>query len=129
MPTTRLLTAAGCTLHDAGHGWDAIRVPRRLGLAAAAILGSRCGAVLAHSHTDTVYFFVRRGTAAGWDVSGTKAIGEGGILTIPPARCTGGPGPHWRVCPGDGDWITDAHALQAALEDCALSESGSERSA
>lgn len=46
MPTTALLTAAGCTLQAAGQAWDAIRVPRQLALAAVAILGTRCGAVI-----------------------------------------------------------------------------------
>lgn len=124
MPTTRLPTAGGCTLQDAGQNWDAVRVPRQLGVAAMAILGTRCGAVLEYPHA--VYYFVPRGTAAGWDVAGTEAIGKGNTLTIPPARCTAAPGPHWRVCPGDGDWLTDAHALQAALEDCLPSGNGSE---
>lgn len=128
MPTTRLPTAAGCTLHDAGQDWDAIRVPRRLGVAAMAILGTRCGAVLEYPPNKVVYFFVARGTAAEWSVEGTEAIGEGGTLTIPPARRTAGAGPHWRVCPGDSDWITDSRALRAALEDCVPSV-GSERSA
>lgn len=122
MPTTALPTAAGCTLHDTGQDWDAIRVPRQLGIAAAAILGSRCGAVLENPFKDAVYYFVPRGTAIHWDVAGTRAIGEGGTVTIPPARCTAAPGPHWRVCPGDSDWLSDPAALQAAIEDCADGE-------
>lgn len=122
MPTTRLPTHMGCTLQDAGQAWDVIRVPHQLGVAAMAILGRRCGAVLAYPPKDVLYYFVARGTAAEWEVDGTQAIGKGGTLTIPPSRCTAGGGPHWRVCPGDGDWITDAHALQAALEDCISSE-------
>lgn len=128
MPTT-LRTAAGCTLYDVGQDWDAIRVPRGLGLAAMAVLGSRCGAVLEYPHKAVVYYFVLCGTATGWQVYGTQAIGEGSTLTIPPARCTAAPGPYWRVCPGDSDWLTDAHALQAALEDCSLADNESERSA
>ncbi|MEU1141764.1 hypothetical protein ABZ392_33650 [Streptomyces sp. NPDC005885] len=126
MPTT-LPTAAGCTLQDTGQTWDAIRVRRQLGIAAMAILGPRCGAVLEYPPKDIVYFFVAPGTAAEWVVEGTQAVGKGGTLTIPPARYTAGVGPHWRVCPGDSDWITDSRALRAALEDCLLG--GSERSA
>lgn len=129
MPTTRLPSAAGCTLQDAGADWDAVRVPRQLGLAAMAILGPRCGAVLEYPHKEVVYYFVRCGTAAGWAIEGTQTLGNGSTLTIPPARRTEAPGPHWRVCPGDSDWLTDARALQAALEDCLLSVSGSERTA
>lgn len=124
MPTKALPTAAGCTLHDAGQIWDAIRVPRQFGIAAMAILGTRCGAVLDYPTNEVVYFFVTCGTAANWAVDDTQAIGQGGTLTIPPARRTSGAGPHWRVCPGDGDWITDSHALRAALEDSLPSAGG-----
>jgi len=117
MPTTRLPSAAGCTLEDAGHTWDAIRVPRIIGASAVAILGSRCGAVVDDPLTALTYFFTPVGTAAHWDVAGTRALGKGASVAIPPARLTDGGGPHWRVCPGTDGWITDPRALQAALED------------
>lgn len=117
MPTTRLPSAAGCTLEDAGQDWDAIRVPTAVGASAVAILGSRCGAVVDDPLTAALYFFTPVGTAALWDVAGTRALGEGSAVTIPPARRTEGYGPHWRVCPGYDGWITDPRALQAALED------------
>ena len=129
MPPTRLPTAAGCTLQDAGLDWDVIRVPRQLGIAAMAVLGADCGAVLEYPPKDVVYYFVACGTAAGWSVEGTHPIGKGGTLAIPPTRCTQPPGPHWRICPVESDWVTDAHALRAALEACLRSESGWERSA
>ncbi|MGW5609797.1 hypothetical protein ACWEWI_27670 [Streptomyces sp. NPDC003753] len=103
-------------------------MPRQLGLAAMAILGSRCGAVLEYPDKAAVYYFVPRGTAARWALEGTQALGKGSTLTIPLARCTTAPGPHWRVCPGDDGWLTDARALQAALEDCSPRD-GSEWSA
>lgn len=122
MPSTRLPTTAGCDLRDAGEDWDAIRMPVRLGVAAMAILGVRCGAVLEDPLSRTLYYFVPRGTAQQWNVQGTRAIGAGTSITVPPPRRITGPGPHWRVCPGDGSWVTDAPALQAALEDCLASE-------
>ncbi|MDH6221486.1 hypothetical protein M2283_008833 [Streptomyces pseudovenezuelae] len=79
--------------------------------------------------TPTATLAPRRGTAADWEVESTEAIGAGGTLTIPPARRTEGSGPHWRVCPGDSDWITGSSALQAALEDCLSAVGGLERSA
>lgn len=115
MPSVRLPSAAGVTLHDAGQDWDAIRVPRSVGLAAMAILGARCGAVLEDS--TVVYFFAPVGTAASWDVENTRALGGGASVTIPPVRRTVGPGPHWRVCPGEDGWLTDPSALAAAIED------------
>lgn len=117
MPTTRLPSAADCTLEDAGQYWDAIRVPRTVGRPAVAILGSRCGAVVDDPLSSVFYFFTPVGTAIGWNVAGTRALGDGAAVAIPPARRTEGHGPHWRVCPGEDGWITDPHALQAALED------------
>ncbi|MEU0671378.1 hypothetical protein ABZ330_00500 [Streptomyces sp. NPDC006172] len=117
MPTTPLPSAAGCTLHDAGQEWDAIRVPRSVGLAALGILGQRSGAVVEDSISSAVYFFTPVGTAARWDAENTRALGEGSTVTIPPARRTEGPGVHWRICPGDGRWLTDPQALQAAIAD------------
>ncbi|NUO43714.1 MAG: hypothetical protein HOV82_16960 [Streptomyces sp.] len=117
MPTTRLQSAAGCTLHDAGHDWDAIRVPRSVGLAAMAILGTRCGAVVDDPLSTAVYFFTPVGTASAWEVENTRALSVGSAVTIPPPRRTQGPGPHWRMCPGEGSWLTDAAALRAAVED------------
>lgn len=118
MPSTRLPTAAGCDLRSAGQDWDAIRMPVPLGAAVMAILGVRCGAVLEDPLSAAVYYFVPCGTAEGWDVQGTRALGAGASLAIPPPRRVTGPGPYWRVCPGDDSWVTDARALQAALEDC-----------
>lgn len=117
MPSDRLPSAAGCSLHDAGQDWDAIRVPRSVGLAAMAILGTRCGAVVEDPLSTAVYFFTPVGTQSAWEVENTRALGSGSVVTIPPARRTQGPGPHWRMCPGDGSWITDPDALRAAIED------------
>ncbi|MEU3507711.1 hypothetical protein ABZ733_07245 [Streptomyces longwoodensis] len=120
MPTTCLPSAAGCTLHEAGRDWDAIRVPLNLGQAAMGILGSRCGAVV--EDRTVLYYFVPVGTAAEWRMVATRALGAGTSLTIPPARRTQGPGPHWRITPGDGRWVTNPEALAAALDDARTSQ-------
>ncbi|TWV56314.1 hypothetical protein FRZ03_04210 [Streptomyces misionensis] len=120
MPSTRLPSAAGAaTLYDAGHGWDAIRVPRSVGLAALAILGPRCGAAIEDPLTaaGVVHYFVPAGTADKWTVVNTTALGRGAALMIPPSRRTEGPGPYWRVCPGEDGWLTDPDALAAAIAD------------
>ncbi|MDN3021520.1 hypothetical protein [Streptomyces sp. S.PB5] len=127
MPTPRLPTAAGCTLHDAGHEWDAVRVPRQTGLAALAILGTRCGAVVEDPLGGVLYYFVPVGTTRDWDVDNTRALGEGGTVTIPPPRRTSGPGPFWRMCPGDDRWLTDPAALAAAISDAFGPRLGSEQ--
>ncbi|MBK3631622.1 hypothetical protein JHN52_01325 [Streptomyces sp. MBT97] len=118
MPSTQLPSAAGCVLQDAGTEWDVIRVPRQTGLAAMAILGPRCGAVVEAGDSRAVlYFFVPRGTANSWELDNTKALGLGSSVTIPPPRRTQGPGPHWRMCPGEDRLLTNADALHAALAD------------
>ncbi|WP_432135886.1 hypothetical protein [Streptomyces sp. bgisy154] len=97
--------------------WDVIRVPRQLGLAAMAILGARAGAVVEDPLPGALYFFVPCGTAAGWAAENTQAIPQGERVPLPPRRRTSGPGPHWRVCPGEDGWLTDPAALHAAIAD------------
>ncbi|MEU8589407.1 hypothetical protein AB0C59_20750 [Streptomyces sp. NPDC048664] len=119
MSSNRVPTAAGCTLVAAGQQWDAIRVPRSVGLAALAILGSRAGAVIEDSLSAAVYYLVPCGTAATWDVEvgNSRALGAGSSVAIPPARRTEGPGPYWRICPGEDGWLTEPSALRAAIGD------------
>lgn len=119
MPTTQttgLPTAAKCVLKDAGQDWDAVRVQRSIGLTAMDILAGRCGAVV-EGHRAELYFFVQPATSADWELLNVETLGRGHTLPIPPPRRTQGPGPHWRICPGDSDWLTDAAALHAAIED------------
>ncbi|MGW5509863.1 hypothetical protein ACWEV9_19125 [Streptomyces albogriseolus] len=97
--------------------WDAVRVPRQLGLAALAILGTRAGAVVEDPLHSAVHFFIPAGAAASWDVENTEPISGAASVPLPPRRRLEGPGPHWRMCPGDDAWVTDPDALQAALAD------------
>jgi hypothetical protein len=110
-------TAAGCQLQPAGYTWDAIRAPLPIGDEALRILGHRSGAALADPAARYMYWFVAPGTAAAWALVGTTALGRGVSIVVPKERKTGPPGPHWRVCPGDGALITHADALLAALQD------------
>lgn len=116
-PSTR--TVGSCRIDGAGHEWDAVRVPRSVGYDTVRILGVRAGAVLEDPQEACVYFFIETGAALTWNVPGTRVLARGSHVVIPPARRAQGPGPHWRVCPGDDQWITDAAALRAALEDAA----------
>ncbi|PZT70213.1 hypothetical protein DN402_31865 [Streptomyces sp. SW4] len=113
--TTTPLPAS--TPRPAGHEWDVIRAPRQLGLAAMSILGTRAGAVVEDPQRASVFFFVPAGAAASWRVQNTEPLPEGRTVPLPPRRRTEGPGPHWRICPGDGSWLTDPAALAAALSD------------
>ncbi|WP_416975229.1 hypothetical protein [Streptomyces sp. 4F14] len=74
MSTPPLLSAEECALYDAGHTWDAIRVPHPLGLAAMRILGrGSVMAIPAERRTD--------GPGAHWLI----CPGEDGWLTDPAA--------------------------------------------
>jgi hypothetical protein len=94
-----------------------------------AILGTRCGAVIEDPFTaaGVVYYFVPAGTAASWEVENTRPLGAGAAVMIPPDRRTEGPGPHWRICPGEDGWFTDPAALRAAIEDAFGPRLGEER--
>lgn len=113
---TALPTIGGCQLQPAGLEWDAVRVPRTIGVHALAILGNRSGAVIEDPREPAVYWFVRRGSATGWDLSETRPLGMNQHLVVPPRDRVEGPGPHWRIRPVDGGLITDVRALRAAVE-------------
>ncbi|WP_326791454.1 hypothetical protein OHA79_01905 [Streptomyces sp. NBC_00841] len=124
MITPSIRTIRDCRLEEAGRTWDAVRVPRSVGLDALAILGGRSGAVLEDPLSAALYWFIARRDATEWDVAGTRVLHEDTHLVIPPDRRTYGPGPHWRICPATEAWTTDATALQAALEDAARPQTG-----
>lgn len=111
-----LPTAADCRLEAAGFAWDAIRVPREIGTKALKILGNRSGAVIEDSSELVLYWFVTKGSAAGWDVPQTRPLGTGQYLVVPPPHRVGGPGPHWQIRPTDGRLITEVGALRTAVE-------------
>lgn len=125
-PPSTLPAGGGCELYEAGHGWDAVRVQRSVGLAARDILGTRCGALLEDPVEAAIYWFITPGASTNWDILNTATLGRGITVTVPPPRRTQGPGPFWRICPGDSDWLTDADALHAALEDVLAPRLGAE---
>lgn len=119
MPPPSIRTIKDCRLEDADRTWDAIRVPRSVGLDALAILGGRSGALLEDPLSAALFWFIPPEDAAEWDVAGTRVLDEDAHLPIPSDGRTHGPGPHWRVRPVAEVWTTEAAALQAALEDAA----------
>lgn len=107
----------------AGRDWDAIVVPQTRGLDALMVLDH--GTV--HSPGPVIwdtaqglprlYFLVAPGTAADWDVAGTRACGRGSFVVVPGADALTPPGPHW-LCPPDPDnpaGLVDAGLLREAL--------------
>lgn len=116
LPTARPPRSA-CEPLPVGVSWDAVRVPRTVGLTALTILGARSGAVIEDPSGVALYWSIRPGRASDWDVANTVALSTGSLVVVPPDRRTVGPGPHWRVCPGTESWTTDVEALRAAVED------------
>ncbi|MEU4492156.1 hypothetical protein OG729_03915 [Streptomyces sp. NBC_00210] len=112
-----LPTTADCQLQAAGFDWDAVRVPRSIGIHVLEILGHRSGAVIEDPREPAVYWFVRQGSTAGWDVPETRPLGMTQHLVVPPPHRVRGPGLHWRICPTGGRLITDVRVLRTALED------------
>ncbi|MGC5394858.1 hypothetical protein ACPXCP_03800 [Streptomyces sp. DT20] len=117
MPSPRIRTASSCHGEEAGRTGDAVRVPRSIGLDALAILGSRSGAVLDDPLSASLYWFIPQGASVEWNVPNTRTLEQKAHLAIPPVRRTEGPGFYWRVCPGEGAWVTEPAALRAALLD------------
>lgn len=110
-------TAGGYKLQAVGVCWDVIRVPRSAGIRVLELLGPRNGAVIEDPHEPALYWFVPTGTAATWDIPGTRPLGMTQHLVVPPPERVRGPGPHWRICPTGDELFTDADALRAAVQD------------
>ncbi|MFI0827325.1 hypothetical protein ACH4Q7_23035 [Streptomyces roseolus] len=104
-----------CEPRAVGEEWDAVRVPRDVGRLALDILGPRSGAVIEDG--TAFYWLLPVGSTDGWDLATTRALPAGTTLAVPLARRTVGPGPHWRICPGDDRLLTPADVLRAAVGD------------
>lgn len=118
--TTRppaLHTIAECQLQAAGFDWDAVRVPRQIGMRALRILGPRSGAVIEDPREPAMYWFLRPGEAAGWQVPQTRPLGMTQHLVVPPLHRVEGPGPYWHLCPVGDRLVTGRALLNAAVED------------
>ncbi|MEV8475971.1 hypothetical protein [Streptomyces sp. NPDC051173] len=89
------LTGTGGELAPVGHDWDAIRMTRYLGLVAAEHLGDAIGTVIVEPGERRMYVLVPPGTTASWEFPGTRALGQGNYLPLPPPARTQPPGPYW----------------------------------
>jgi hypothetical protein len=108
-------TVGDCTLQAAGHAWDAVRVPEPLARSTLLVLAGASGAVIGNGFVAVLCWLLPPGSAERWRTPGTRALGPGHHLTVPPPGRTRGPGPYWVVHPTDGRWLTDPAALGAAL--------------
>lgn len=80
----------------AGVDWDAIRVPRFLGLQVIERLGPQVGPVIVHPGARTMYFLVPRGTTGAWTAMTPAAVlGDGCYVFLPARYKQRPPGPYW----------------------------------
>ncbi|WP_369232638.1 hypothetical protein AB5J56_11735 [Streptomyces sp. R21] len=99
----------------AGEWWDAVRVPLTLGNKALEHLGDRTGAVIKDGFGSCLYWLIRPGTAADWNLAQVKVLGPGSHVAVPPLHRVTGPGLYWQVPPSrDREW-TSAALLHTAL--------------
>jgi len=108
----------------AGEWWDAVRVPLALGSGALRDLGDATGAVIDDGYGGLLYWLIRPGTAAGWNLPQVNVLGSGSHVAVPPIHRLTGPGLHWRVPPSrDREW-TSTPLLHSALSAALLPEMG-----
>ncbi|WP_328335752.1 MULTISPECIES: hypothetical protein [unclassified Streptomyces] len=114
-------TAAGIPGHNgtliaaAGQRWDAVRVPRFIGLQALNHLVGQEGAIVMDPGNRRVYFLVPPGTTRSWNLPQTTALGETSHVVLPADDKEIPPGPYWLVSPRRGRLCTSTEALHNAL--------------
>ncbi|GAA3137537.1 hypothetical protein ACFQ0X_29650 [Streptomyces rectiviolaceus] len=104
------------SMRAAGKWWDAVRVPRGIGLDALDRLGDYTGAVIEDPSSARLYWLVPPGEADGWSLpvnAQVLVLGGTAYVAVPGPECTFGP--RWRVPPTQGDALTDTVRLHAAL--------------
>ncbi|MCG6497592.1 hypothetical protein [Kitasatospora sp. A2-31] len=112
-------TGAGPVLLPAGHRWDVLSVPARLGRPALDVLDSGfCGPVLTDPSAESVGFLVPVGTAARWVGTGVRTAGRGTWIVVPhPERRSRGV--RWLVPPDGSGRLNDPVLLELALHEAA----------
>jgi hypothetical protein len=107
----------GTLIAPAGIEWDAIKVPRFVGLPA--LKGLKPGSVLVDPAPSepALYFFVAPGTAANWRAPQSTALGATTSVVLPPRSWQAPPGPYWLIPPAADQAIrlTARDALHKAL--------------
>jgi hypothetical protein len=93
-----------------------VRVPLHCGASALAVLGSASGAVIEDPRETVLYWLVPAGATMGWNMRGTRPLSRTHHLVVPDRNRVRGPGPRWRVRPGNGRLLTDVAELRRALE-------------
>ena len=100
-------------MRPAGRDWDAVRAPYYLGQHALDQLGDACGAVIYDPRESALYWLVKAGATAGWEVPYTRSLGATQYLAVP-ALTAAPPGVHWLIPPGERV-LTKVELLRDAL--------------
>ncbi|TLS45755.1 hypothetical protein FE633_13410 [Streptomyces montanus] len=106
----------GIWITPAGRYWDAVRLPRRLGLDAFNAVTGPLGAVVMAPVTRGMYFLVPPGTTRSWNLPQTVGLGEAAHIALPPAGRKYPPGPYWLVPPRRSQLHTPTYDLHCAVE-------------
>jgi len=107
---------AGTRIVAAGRDWDAVRMPRFIGLQTLNALKAPPGAIAVEPGARSLYFFVPPGTTRTWHLPQSTALGETNHVVLPPDGKELPPGPYWLISPLRGRLHTDTDALHTALE-------------
>ncbi|GLF99036.1 hypothetical protein [Streptomyces yaizuensis] len=110
----------GITLLPAGHRWDVLILPGRLGYRTLDVLNRlvhRTGPVLADFGDARLGFFVPPGTTGHWLGTGIRGVGAGNWLVVPHPGRAAGSGIRWLVAPDGSGVLTDPELLEAAMHE------------
>ncbi|MCX5048460.1 MULTISPECIES: hypothetical protein [unclassified Streptomyces] len=108
---------------EAGTHFDAVRVGRPLGVAALALLGDVCGAVICDPWSRIQYFLVAPSSTRGWNVRETTACGASTYVVVPPLNA-GEMDLHWVVRPSPDRPFTPTEQLGKALNAAVAAQYG-----
>jgi hypothetical protein len=110
-----MMSASGMRLAAAGVAWDVVRVRRYLAVRAIERIADPGAVAVDPTPAEPVlYFFVPAGSAAGWEVPRSRALGVDAHVVLPPDHKAAPPGPYWLIAPERG--LTPADTLRQALE-------------
>lgn len=106
----------GTRIAPAGKAWDAVRLPRQLGLQALSDVAGKVGAIVMEPAVWRMYFLVPPGSTRAWSLPQTTALGETNHVVLPPVSRERPPGPYWLISPRHGRLHTSTDDLYTAVE-------------
>lgn len=105
----------GTCLVPTGVDWDAVRVPRHIGLAALQRMPRLLGSVVVDPAARAMYFFTPVNAACEWQLPDVHVLGVRQYLVVPPVHRCRPPGPYWLVTPSVPPQLTEPEVLRKAV--------------